>query len=93
MARFSWNGRSAVGRRRAARRVSRSSSATPSSAGREATLQPSRSISSPRSPFCHACLKVRPMAMVSPTAFICTPSVFSAVGNFSKAKRGNFTTT
>ena len=28
-----------------------------------------------------------------PTAFICTPSVSSTSGNFSKAKRGNFTTT
>jgi len=43
--------------------------------------------------FCHAWRKVRPMAIDSPTAFICTPSVLSAAGNFSKAKRGNFTTT
>ena len=33
------------------------------------------------------------MAMVSPTAFIWTPSVSSALGNFSKANRGNLTTT
>ena len=33
------------------------------------------------------------MAIDSPTAFICTPSVASAAGNFSKAKRGNLTTT
>ncbi len=33
------------------------------------------------------------MAMVSPTAFIWTPSVASAAGNFSNAKRGNLTTT
>ncbi len=33
------------------------------------------------------------MAIVSPTAFICTPSVSSASGNFSNAKRGTLTTT
>ena len=38
--------------------------------------------------FCSASLKVRPMAMASPTDFICVPRVASAPGNFSKAKRG-----
>ncbi len=33
------------------------------------------------------------MAMVSPTLFIWVPSVVSESGNFSKAKRGIFTTT
>ncbi len=33
------------------------------------------------------------MAMVSPTAFIWTPSTGFTSGNFSKAKRGNLTTT
>ena len=55
--------------------------------------RPGQPVSSPRSAFCSASLKVRPMAMVSPTAFICVPSVASASGNFSKAKRGTFTTT
>ena len=32
------------------------------------------------------------MAIVSPTLFICVVSVGSAPGNFSKAKRGIFTT-
>ena len=57
------------------------------------TTQPVRSASSPRSPFWNASLKVRPMAMTSPTDFICVVSVGSAVGNFSNAKRGIFTTT
>jgi len=42
--------------------------------------------------FCSASLNVRPMAMTSPTDFICVVSVRSASGNFSKAQRGNFTT-
>ena len=33
------------------------------------------------------------MPIVSPTDFICVPSVVSAFGNFSNAKRGIFTTT
>ena len=41
----------------------------------------------------NASLKVRPMPMASPTAFIWVPRVVSAPGNFSKAKRGNLTTT
>ena len=40
-----------------------------------------------------ASLNVRPMPIASPTDFICVPSVVSAPGNFSNAKRGNFTTT
>jgi hypothetical protein len=38
-------------------------------------------------------LKVRPIAITSPTAFIWVVSVGSAAGNFSNAKRGTFTTT
>jgi hypothetical protein len=41
----------------------------------------------------NASANVRPIPIVSPTDFICVPSVRSAPGNFSKAKRGNFTTT
>ena len=33
------------------------------------------------------------MAIVSPTAFICTPRTGFTSGNFSKAKRGNLQTT
>ena len=46
-----------------------------------------------RTAFCRASWKLRPMAMTSPTLFICVPSTFSAWGNFSKVKRGIFTTT
>ena len=37
--------------------------------------------------------KLRPMAIASPTLFIVVVKVVSAPGNFSKAKRGTFTTT
>ena len=43
--------------------------------------------------FRKASVKVRPMPIASPTDFICVPSVSSAPANFSKAKRGNLTTT
>ena len=49
--------------------------------------------SSPRFALTNASRNVRPMPIVSPTAFIWVPSVRSAPGNFSKAKRGIFTTT
>ncbi len=54
--------------------------------------KPLRPVSRPRSAFCIASLKVRPIAITSPTDFICVVSVGSAVGNFSKAQRGNLTT-
>ena len=41
----------------------------------------------------NASWKVRPIPIASPTDFICVPSVVSAPGNFSNAKRGNLTTT
>ena len=37
--------------------------------------------------------KGRPMSMAPPTDFICVVSVASALGNFSKVKRGNLVTT
>jgi hypothetical protein len=37
--------------------------------------------------------KVRPIAIASPTDFICGPSVVRAAGNFSNANRGHLTTT
>ena len=40
-----------------------------------------------------ASLNVRPMAITSPTDFIWVVSVTSALGNFSNAQRGTFTTT
>jgi hypothetical protein len=54
---------------------------------------PGRSISSARRPFWNASLKVRPIAIDSPTDFICVVSRQSALGNFSNANRGHFTTT
>ena len=59
-----------------------------SAGGRGAT-----SSSRERIAFTNACLKVRPIAIASPTHFIGVVRPPSAPGNFSKAKRGNFTTT
>ena len=53
---------------------------------------PSWPVSRERSAFCSDSLKVRPMAMTSPTDFICVVSEVSVPGNFSKAKRGTLTT-
>jgi hypothetical protein len=50
--------------------------------------KPLRPISSERRHFCELCLSVRPMAMPSPTLFICVVSVGAACGNFAKAMRG-----
>jgi hypothetical protein len=49
--------------------------------------------SSERSAFCSASVKLRPMAIASPTDFIVVVSVSSAAGNFSNANRGTLTTT
>ena len=49
--------------------------------------------SSERSAFCSASVKLRPIAIASPTDFIVVVRVGSARGNFSKANRGTFTTT
>jgi hypothetical protein len=49
--------------------------------------------SSERNAFMNASLKVRPIAITSPTDFICVVRVRSARGNFSNAQRGTFTTT
>ncbi len=49
--------------------------------------------SSERIAFCSASTNERPIAIASPTLFIVVVSSRSAPGNFSKAKRGIFTTT
>ena len=49
--------------------------------------------SSERSAFCSASGKDRPMAIASPTDFMCVVSTGSAPGNFSNANRGTLTTT
>ncbi|CAB5038124.1 unannotated protein [freshwater metagenome] len=45
-----------------------------------------------RKAFWSASVKLRPMAIASPTLFIVVVNVESAFGNFSNAKRGTFTT-
>ena len=55
--------------------------------------RPNRPVSRPRSAFCSDSLNVRPIAIVSPTDFICVVSVVSASGNFSNAQRGTLVTT
>jgi membrane-bound metal-dependent hydrolase YbcI (DUF457 family) len=55
--------------------------------------RPLRPISRERRHFWRLSLKVRPMAMASPTLFIWVVSVGSAWGNFSKANRGILVTT
>ena len=66
------------------------SAASPSRPSGESS--PSVPFSIDRSAFCSAMAKVRPMDMTSPTDFIEVVSVWSAWGNFSKLKRGIFTT-
>ena len=56
-------------------------------------FKPVLPISSPRKAFCNASWKLRPMAITSPTDFICVVSRASAAGNFSNAKRGILVTT
>ena len=50
-------------------------------------------ISQPRTAFISACSKLVPMAITSPVAFICVPSVRLAYTNLSNGHFGNFTTT
>ena len=50
-------------------------------------------LSRERNAFCSASVKLRPIAIASPTDFMCVVSVGSAPGNFSNANRGTFTTT
>ena len=66
---------------------------SPTRHGLPSPPRPERPISKDRNAFCSDSLKVRPMAMASPTLFICVFNVESAWGNFSKAKRGTLVTT
>jgi hypothetical protein len=54
---------------------------------------PSTPVSSPRSAFCSDSWNVRPIAMTSPTDFICVVRRSAAWGNFSNVKRGILVTT
>ena len=56
-------------------------------------FMPSTPTSRPRSAFWKLSWKVRPMAITSPTDFICVVRCESACGNFSNAKRGTLVTT
>ena len=81
-------GHPAVVRHRAARQ--QLSRGRPAAA---AQLNGAARFSSERSAFCSASGKLRPMAMASPTDFMCVVSSGSAPGNFSNANRGTLTTT
>ena len=60
---------------------------------RRTSSRPERPVSRLRSPFCRASAKLRPIAIASPTDFMEVVSVAGVPGNFSKVKRGIFTTT
>ncbi len=84
--------RSSVGTRVAATRASRSGAPGPSAGSTgNANADPRRSRE--RIAFCRASVKLRPMAMASPTDFMVVVRVRSAEGNFSNANRGILTTT
>ena len=55
--------------------------------------QPQRPVSRERKAFCRDSLKVRPMAMASPTDFMDVVRCSSACLNFSNVKRGTLVTT
>ena len=74
-------------------RISSSSASLSSSTTRWLQSKTAFLSSSERSAFCSASVKLRPIAIASPTDFMCVVSVGSAAGNFSKANRGTFTTT
>ncbi len=79
--------RPSCGIRIASRRRSRSSCR-----GSPTQWNPASFFSRERRAFCSASVKLRPMAIASPTLFMCVVSSWSAFGNFSKANRGAFTT-
>ena len=80
--------RSGLGVRREYRRSSIEGVAAPRGA-----LNPDRPVSSDRRAFWKLSVKVRPIAMASPTLFIWVVSTGLVPGNFSNANRGIFVTT
>ena len=72
------------------RSVARSASSPRS---RPVGSRPTLPVSSPRNAFCSDSWNVRPIAITSPTDFICVVRRASAGGNFSNAKRGILVTT
>ena len=61
--------------------------------GSATSSRPLSPVSIERRPFCRLSAKQRPIAIASPTDFICVVSTGSAPGNFSKVKRGILVTT
>ena len=59
----------------------------------ERSSKPDKPVSKPRKAFCILSWKVLPIAITSPTDFICVVKRSSAAGNFSNAKRGILVTT
>jgi hypothetical protein len=59
----------------------------------ECGSKPAEPTSRPRIAFCSDSWNVRPIAITSPTDFICVVRRVSAVANFSKVKRGTLVTT
>ena len=75
--------------KRSARGVARRLSSSSSSAGSSGAESSSRE----RIAFANDSRKVRPIAIASPTDFMCVVSSPSAPGNFSNANRGTLVTT
>ncbi len=92
----SWTSSIAVPRAKTSSRTSKRSALgtrrRSSSSPVSPTVSAATSISRERIAFANACWKVRPMAITSPTLFMCVDRRRSTPGNFSKAKRGHFTT-
>ena len=65
----------------------------PPSPGGSISSRPESPVSMLRRPFCSASAKLRPIAIASPTDFMDVVSGAGVPGNFSKVKRGIFTTT
>ncbi len=74
-------------------RTEASSASRSSAEGSPTQLNPASFFSRLRSAFCSASVKLRPMAIASPTLFMCVVSSWLAAGNFSNANRGTLTTT
>ena len=65
----------------------------PPSPGAATSSSPEKPVSMLRRPFCNASAKLRPIDIASPTDFMLVDSSAGVPGNFSKVKRGSFTTT
>ena len=70
-----------------------SSSTSPATSSGSGRSKPARPVSSERIALPSDSRKVRPIAITSPTDFIWVPRMRRVWGNFSKLKRGIFTTT